>query len=256
MPFNAVVETRYGLAIYNQHDLYVGRSLALYREYSEGEVWLFRQLLKPGMVVVEAGAHVGAHTLFFARAVGSAGDVYAFEPQRLLFQALAGTMALNSIDCVTCLPQCLGDQAGKICVPPLDYGRDNNFGGLELGHWTEGEAVDCVTLDSLALPQLDFIKLDVEGMETAALRGATATLRRCRPVLFVEYDRPEQATALLELLREMGYAAYLHRTPLFNPQNFAGNPENIFPTVYTSNLVCLPAERPQQLSGFEQVLAP
>ena len=65
--------TRYGLMLYHPKDAYIGRSFDLYGEFSEGEVGLFRQLLQPGAVVLDIGANIGAHTLYFAAAVGPAG---------------------------------------------------------------------------------------------------------------------------------------------------------------------------------------
>ena len=82
--FNRVQQSRYGRMLFNANDTYVGTSIEAYGEYSEGEVQLFRQILRPGDVVVDAGANIGAHTLFFARAVSPGGAVFAFEPQRLL----------------------------------------------------------------------------------------------------------------------------------------------------------------------------
>src|SRR5687768_6606900 len=86
-PFNRLKDCRYGRMLYNVNDLYVGRSLDLYGEFSEGEVEVFRQLVRPGDLVMDVGANVGAHTVWFAKAVGPGGVVLAFEPQRLVFQA-------------------------------------------------------------------------------------------------------------------------------------------------------------------------
>ena len=83
--------------LYNFHDLYIGRSLDLYGEYSEGEIDLFGQIVQPGQVVVEVGANIGAHTVFLAHRSGPAARVLAFEPQRIVFQTLCANLALNSI---------------------------------------------------------------------------------------------------------------------------------------------------------------
>ena len=63
--------------LYLTTDQYVGRSLDLYGEYSEGEVEFFDQMLKPGHIVLEAGANIGAHTVYFAKTVGPRGTVIA-----------------------------------------------------------------------------------------------------------------------------------------------------------------------------------
>ena len=139
--------------------------------------------LREGSIVVEAGANVGAHTLFLARKVGPTGFVFAMEPQRIVFQTLCGNLALNSITNVAALHVAVGSAAGRIIVPRLDYATANNFGGLGLGRYEQGEAVGVITIDSLGLDRCHLIKADVEGMEEEVLRGAEQTIARCRPIL-------------------------------------------------------------------------
>ena len=79
---------RHGLMLYFNTDLYVGDSITKYGEWAEVETELFSKLVQPGMTVVEAGANIGTHTLALANMVGPAGRVYAFEPQRRIFQLL------------------------------------------------------------------------------------------------------------------------------------------------------------------------
>jgi FkbM family methyltransferase len=225
--------------VFNVHDRYVGRSLELYGEYCEREVEIFRQLVGPGDWVVDVGANVGTHTLFFARQVGPRGRVVAFEPQRIVFQALCANMALNSVANVLCQPFAVGAEPGEIVVPPLDYGRENNFGGLTLGG-AEGDRVPVVTLDSLGLPACRLIKIDVEGMERDVLAGATETIARHRPLLYVENDRDERAAELIRFIDGLGYAMYWHQPLLYNPENFLGNQTNVFGRIASRNMFCVP----------------
>jgi FkbM family methyltransferase len=252
--FNHLSECRYGYMLYNINDMYMGGSLDRYGEFSEGEVEIFRQVAQPGGVVVDVGANLGAHTLFFANAVGRNGRVYAFEPQRIIFQTLCANMALNSITNTFCFLMALGEEHGSIMVPMLDPEGVNNFGGLELGSFTEGETVEMITLDSLALPQCRLIKVDVEGMELGVLKGARATIERCRPCLYVENDRPEKGDDLTRFIDQLGYKMYWHRPLLFNPQNYYANPMNIFGNVVSYNLFCVHSSENVVMQGFEQVL--
>ncbi|CAN5370099.1 hypothetical protein BH11PSE11_BH11PSE11_36000 [soil metagenome] len=254
MRFNEMTNSRYGDLIYNKHDLYVGRSLALYKEFSEGEVELFRQVVTPGMVVLDIGANIGAHTLFFSQAVGDAGQVHAFEPQRIVFQTLAGNMALNSVTNVFCHQQAVSDVQDILLVPCLDYAQPNNFGGLSLGAASEGEPVLAERIDDLGFPRADFVKLDIEGMELKALRGAEKLIHHSRPFLYVENDRPEGSRALIDFIAGLDYQLVWHRPPLFNPDNFAGNQENVFPGIFSLNMFCVPREKNMNLYGFEPVL--
>lgn len=139
--------------VYNRNDRYVGRSLDLYGEYAEYEVALFRSVVRPGDVVVEVGANIGAsigaQTLPLARMVGPSGTVIAFEPQEMLFTMFSANLALNGVVNVRTRRMAVGSEAGTIRVPVLDPNRSNNFGALGLGGWEYGELVP---LDSFDLP--------------------------------------------------------------------------------------------------------
>ncbi len=255
-PFNRLKPCRHGTLLYNIHDMYIGRSLDLYGEFSEGETELFRQIVKPGQVVVEVGANIGTHTVFLAQAVAPGGQVLAFEPQRIVFQTLCANLALNSVTNVRCFQAAVGDAPGEIVVPHLDYCRENNFGGVGLGAYQHGERVPVMTLDSFNLPRCDFLKIDVEGMEQVVLGGAHATLARCKPVLYVENDRQEKSAALIRAIDALDYNMYWHTPPLFNPANFAGNAVNVFGNIVSLNMLCVPKSWPQQIQGFRPVEVP
>ncbi|MEQ8789136.1 MAG: FkbM family methyltransferase [Pirellulaceae bacterium] len=254
--FNVLKQTRHGPLLYNRNDVYIGRSLEEYGEFSEGEVELFRQLLKPGDVVVEAGANIGAHTAPLAQLVGRDGVVHAFEPQRVVFQTLCANLALGGLANVRARHAALGAAAGSIVVPPLDYDRPNNFGGLGLGGHAEGESVRLMTLDSLEIPHVTLLKADVEGMEAEVLSGAAETIARCKPILYVENDRPEKSAELIRRIAALGYRMYWHRVPLFRPHNFFRNATNVFGGVMSVNMLCLHESVPAQIAGLPPVEIP
>lgn len=253
--FNRLTRTPHGLVLYNRHDRYIGRSVEHYGEFSPGERDLFRQAIQPGWHVVEAGANIGTHTLILAQQVGPRGRVLAFEPQRVLFQTLCANVALNSLANVHCRQEALGAAAGTTYIPPLNYNVENNFGGLSLTY-TQGEPVPVVPLDELHLPRCDFFKIDVEGMELEVLRGAVETIRRCRPLLYVENDRPEQSPALIRFLQELGYELYWHLPPLFSPDNAFRNPENIFGRTVSVNMLGVHRSVTQHIQGLKKVEGP
>ena len=256
MKFNRVKECRFGTMLYNKNDKYVGRSIEYYGEFSHGESEVFRQVVKPGDVVVEVGANIGAHTLQLAQLVGSEGEVHAFEPQRVIFQALCANMALNSIAHAHCYQQAVGREPGSVVVKPLDYRAVNNFGGLSMSEDGPGERVARVTLDGLDLRKCRLIKVDVEGMEREVLEGGESLIRRHRPYLYVEDDRVSKSEELIRCIDGLGYDIYSHKPPLFNPSNFLGNPDNIFSKIVSSNLLCTPKDRPVVIKGYERVTLP
>ena len=68
--------------LYSTKDIYIGRSLDLYGEFSEGEVHFFGQVLQPGMIAIDVGTNIGCHTVFMAKRVGPGGAVIAFRRTR------------------------------------------------------------------------------------------------------------------------------------------------------------------------------
>lgn len=263
--FNVLGDTRYGKMLHNRNDTYIGNSLERYGEWGQEEIELCRQLVRPGGVVLDIGANVGSHTLGFADAVGPGGLVYAFEPQRIVFQTLCANVALNSLTQVVARQQAVGEAPGSLMIPPINPNQVGNFGGLGLGQHAAGEPVPCIRLDDLPLPQCDLVKIDVEGMEAQALRGARATLQRLRPYLYVENDRPAKSPELVRLLDELGYRMYWHITACYNPNNFKGDPVNIFQVtrddgtivnISSHNMLCVPKESPLVVQGLTPVEVP
>lgn len=242
-PMTALKQCRHGRMLYLPHDSYIGRSLDLYGEFSELEGAVFAQLVQPGQIVVEIGANIGAHTLHLAKLVGPSGLVVALEPQRLLFYLLCANLALNEQFHVRAYGVAAGSSAGRTKLPLIDYQRDGNFGGVSLTDAGGGEDVPVVTLDGfLTLPSLRLLKIDVEGMELEVLRGARQTIASHRPILYVENDRRQHSARLIGLLQSLDYELYWDMPPLFNPDNFAGHPDNVFPGIVSINLLCMPRE--------------
>ena len=163
-------------------------------------------------VVVDGGANIGFFTVPVAhRTQGRGTRIIAFEPQRQLFQALGGSLALNGYRHVY-LHNCgLGAEPGIAQLPAVDYSIAQDFGTVSLSDkttvdedgWMADRVVDITSIDAMALPRLDFFKLDVEGYEIPALTGALATIKKHRPWIWVEYfitgvDAIKQALADLD----------------------------------------------------------
>jgi len=262
--FNQLVLGKYGLVLYNKNDIVVGHSALYYGEYFASETSVFEQIVKPGWHVADIGANIGMHTQALSRIVGQDGWVYAFEPQRLVFQTLCANMANNSIKNVDCERLGLGDYNGKIRVEEADPEQRNNFGSMQLGHSQSIGHVNIMCLDSyLDGRPLHFMKADIEGMEEACLRGAQKTLTKFDTILYLENEDPEKSPALLELLKTMGYDIYWHLPPFYNPNNFAGEESNIYGVGYVddsekyfgtigfaTNVICIPSRLNANVGGI------
>jgi FkbM family methyltransferase len=247
---------RRGLMLFSANDRYLGRSLDLYGEFSEGEAGLFAHMLRPGMVAVDIGANIGPHTLVLAHAVGPSGLVIAVEPQRLIYQMLCANLALNTIANVRALQVAAGSKRTTSGVPVLDYSSDNNFGGVSLTTTGANEPVDVISIDGMGLSACHFMKIDVEGMEGEVLAGAEETIGRHRPILYVENDRPDKSASLIAQLLRFDYRLYSHTPPLFNAANFFQNARNEFPGIVSHNMLSIPRESKNQPGHAREVFGP
>jgi len=143
--------------------------------YEEKTTQLVQRLIKPGMVVVDVGAHVGYYTLLAARAVGPFGKVYAFEPEPHNHALLLKNIELNRYGNIVVEEKAVSCRNGRstLYLTALDSGRHS----LHL-HSSQGRGhipVATMTLDgffeSEGWPRVDLIKIDVEGSEKDVLDG-------------------------------------------------------------------------------------
>jgi len=253
--FNALVKGKHGLVIYNKNDIYVGKAIQTYGEFSELETDLFKHYCHSGDVVVEVGSNIGAHTLSLSKMVGENGRVYAYEPQRIVFQTLCANMAINSIKNVECYQIAISSKDGSAFIPNIDYTVRGNFGGIEADKAKTGEKVVMSRLqDILEVPRLNFLKIDVEGMEFSVIKGAKKLIEKHQPVIYLENDRPNKSESLIKTIWSMGYKAYWHLPPLFNPNNFAGNTENIFSKIVSVNMLCIPKSKEMTYPSLKEIV--
>lgn len=237
------VTARYGTFMINRHDVFVGASLIRYGEYVEHEWQLMRRFINAGDCVIDAGANIGAFSVPMAQAVGTGGSVHAFEPQPALFNCLKHNAQHNNLPQIIIHLQGLGEHAHTIQTAIPDYDIKNNLGAFSFETIGDDLKIDVIALDSLKFSKLSFIKMDIEGMELKALKGAAGTLARDRPVLYVENDKLQGASALIQWLEQQRYRLWWHTARLFNPTNFNAVSENIFPGFRTVNMLCIPIER-------------
>ena len=196
----------------------VGGEIARHGAYEPETVAVFQVLLTPGMVVVDAGAHVGQYTVMASPLVGLAGAVHAFEPDPDTFRQLVANVALNGGENVVCNQAALSREAGTACLYLADV---SNIGGSSLRptvcYRGRQRKVRVETIDGYAavrsLSRLDLLKADVEGAELLVLEGGAAFLSRCRPLMILEFSINTRAfgyteTSLRERLADWGYRLF------------------------------------------------
>jgi FkbM family methyltransferase len=167
----------------------------------------------------DVGANIGTHTLALSKTFGEKIKIRAFEAQSSVFNMLCGTLALNSIYNVYPHHLAVSDKDNQIIkMDPPDYTKKNNFGGFEvlppktsdnqsMRRSGKTELVKTVKLDSFEEP-VDFIKMDIEGMEHLAMQGATGVLENHRPYLFVGIIKTDKEQ-LFDILTKNNYKIYI-----------------------------------------------
>jgi Methyltransferase FkbM domain len=101
------------------------------------------------------------------------------------------------------------------------------------------QEVQMYSIDHYNLSDVSLIKIDVEGYEQQVLEGAIETIVRCKPALYVENDREDRSDALCSFIESIGYSMEKHNVPLVSGNNYRDKEYNIFPGIYSLNMLCL-----------------
>ena len=188
----------------------VGYSLEDYEPFA---VEVIKKIIKKGDVVIDGGASLGYFTLRFADIVGKNGKVYAFEPNDNNIPILLDSITTNKFnDRVSIIPSALTDTngEGQLFVAP---GAGSSV-MYDEGRFSKIQKVKTQTIDShFANKRVDFIKLDIDGSEIYALRGAKKTIENNPKIkMLIEFspcrimDTGHQPEDLLNLLEEYGFS--------------------------------------------------
>ena len=210
--------------IINANDQYIGRSIEQYGQWAADDIDLIGRICdfllqsKPKITIYDVGSNIGTHTVALALRFGDRVQLRAFEAQRQIYYMLCGNVAINGLDNVYCEYAAVSNASGSLLIQVPDYNEINNFGGVELQDPVHSdnqtmnkpatESVATVTIDSFNEP-VDFIKMDIEGMEHLALAGAVNTLMH-RPVCFVEMAKTDQQ-AVKKIFGQAKYRAYAYK---------------------------------------------
>ena len=212
-------------------DFFLTRLPKLYLAVEEHREWVnwdkrvYLSFIRRGDVVVDVGANVGAHSVFFSHLVGPGGKVISFEPlprnlasMRRLFDRRLRHPNVTVIEAAVGNPAD-GVQRTELLIPGSDA-TQASLKSQSAGSWTadvEVEKAECAftSLDrDVVVSQLDrvsFLKIDVEGGELDVLRGAARTISLHRPLIYCEaYEKWTRSfgyapSDLISLVRSLGY---------------------------------------------------
>jgi len=226
----------------------IGKCFDLYGQYSEAEIRMMGNFLREGSTVVDVGANIGDLTVPLSQLVGKEGRVYAIESHPENFNVLCANLALNGI--VNTKPiNAFVATSDAVETSSAVWGTHAYTGETWRPHF--------IGLDSLELNALDLLKVDVDGKELEVLRSGEMQIERFRPVLYFENDMKEASAELLSfVIDKLGYELYWHVAPVFDQNNYFGNPNNHWAPRNICSLMVLgiPAERKQKRTDLPRVL--
>lgn len=193
----------------------------------------FKNNIRTGNTVLDVGANIGFHTLYFSDLVGPSGRVIAFEPVPVNFSALTANINLNTAANIEPLNIALGLVNAETDIH-IDR-EATNPGAYNL--FEEGEKNTRITIavaddfiPSLNIREINLVKIDVEGFEYQVIKGMQHTLAKYKPTVVFEYERDyicrngDDPSLIFELFSKLGYSLFSidvrgQLTPfVFNPE--------------------------------------
>jgi FkbM family methyltransferase len=181
-------------------------------------------LIKKGQIIFDVGTNIGETLLNFARLTGEQGYVYGFEPDEENYNNARKNISLNDFKNIHVFRQAVSDKKETVklyCIEPHNRGMNRI---LEPGHEQEGPftILETITLDNIVLEnnikRADVMKIDIEGYEMHAIRGAMEMLKRFKPVLFIEVgytrliDNKTSPNQLMRILEDLDYNIFHSET--------------------------------------------
>lgn len=175
---------------------------------------VFEAFVSSGNVVYDLGANTGIHSLHLSQLVGANGLVYAFEPMPPNVEEIELVVQLNKIENIEIVAKAVSDQSGMFAFAPSHHPKT---GSLEFNASSGMTTINVpvVTIDELVASGLrkpDFLKIDIEGGEGAALEGMERTAKEHYPTMYIELHNPTQDLRVGGFLARHGYEAYRLRS--------------------------------------------
>lgn len=195
-----VIDSIYGNFIVNRNCHFQAESLIktgkTHIEKELETIFIIIDRLPEGSIVIDGGVNIGFFSIPVSKRIHeNGGKLIGFEPQKVIFYAAAGALALNDIDNCFLYNLGLSDKCGSADLPDTDYSISSDFGMVSIGEtkilkskdYLNALQIETITIDALKLPRLDFIKLDIEGHEIKAIMGGIKSIKSFRPFLWIEY---------------------------------------------------------------------
>lgn len=185
----------------------------IFGNWEQDSQTLFSLFIKKGDTVYDLGANTGIHSMLFAKLVGIDGIVYSCEPMKYNIEEIELVKKYNHIKNITVVPEAIANTIGFL---EFAIGEHTKGGSLELGLENLSKVtVPVNTIDNLVKKDFklpNFIKIDIEGAEGAALEGMEQSVQKSYPSMYIELHTPEQDAKVGAFLFRHGYEVYRLRT--------------------------------------------
>ena len=248
------VNAKHGIFHFCHFDEFIGKSFREYGEYSELELKTILEFINEGDVIFDIGANIGCFSVPFAKKVGSNGKVYAFEPQKFIFNLLKENVECNELKNLQIFNNAIGDANTILELNDFDYSQSGNFGGITLTEnydnsvcakikGTKKNKIKTLTLNNfLNLKKCNFLKIDVELMESNVLKGAKEFIKKFRPIIWME-NLGGYPNYLNKYLLKINYKPFWAATMMYNPDNHFISDKNYYENILTYNTLAMPKEK-------------
>jgi len=181
------------------------------------EFLFLNKFLKKDMVFVDIGANLGEYSLFAAKRLAD-GKVLAFEPMPKMYALLEENKALNQFDNIVILKYGLSAQEGMLPIHEIENaheGLSTFFPGNQKSRTITNVPLKVfdAEVDSLGIERIDFIKIDIEGSELSALKGAIKSIQKFKPLVMVEINQQTYGLAGYSIDDVYSFFADISYTP-------------------------------------------
>lgn len=191
---------------------WIQENLFFLGEYERAELIAMSHCLKEQSVLIDVGANFGIYSLTASKTISNQGKIFAFEPFSENFKKLSVNVALNGLSQIHLEKMAVGNEDGTAIIYYDQTERNLGMATLNPVDGAVNETIPVVKLDTYVanhqIERIDFIKIDVEGSEYAAIMGMIGTLQKHKPILLVEIWDNTAKPNVENVLIELGYQKF------------------------------------------------
>ncbi len=219
------IDTQFGKIVININDQFIGKSFLNKKYWALQDIETISKIIefkckkKNKIVFYDVGANIGTHSIALSNIFKNKIVIKAFEAQSNIYEMFNQSIKINNLNNIELFHKVVSDKNDEIVRIDLpDYSKHNNFAGLELLKPFQNsdnaqmqksgifENVKSIKLDNFN-EEVDFMKIDVEGMENLVLKGSKNLIVNHRPFLFMELLK-SKLEDITEFFKDKDYNIY------------------------------------------------